>query len=78
VSITDDEDIAHIFNSYFNTVTCKLNIPSWPSRNIPIDPLSNIIHNFTSHPSIVAIKQKSPVLIFDQYIMERLLKSLLR
>jgi len=43
VSVTDDENI---FNSYFNTVTCKGNIPIiWPSRNISINPLSNIIHN---------------------------------
>ena len=63
--VTNEEDIASIFNKYFNTITSKLNIPSWPFKIMNIDPISNIVNNYMHHPSIVAIKQKFPHLYFD-------------
>ena len=53
VLYTDDENIAEIFNSYFNRITEHLDIQSWESQT----PALNSV-NFESHPSVNVIKEQ--------------------
>ena len=59
--IDDSQELASIFNKYFNEITDNLNIPKWSSGNYILDNnnLDNICEFYSSHPSIIAIKQVS-------------------
>ena len=59
-TITQRDEIADCFNSYFTTITETLNIEEAPTREV-IEPFShpvgNSIRKFRLHPSIVKIRQ---------------------
>ena len=59
--ISDDQELAEIFNSYFTNVVDKLNIEGFKTHDynfIPeLDYISNIIEKFKNHPSIRKIKE---------------------
>ena len=62
--IDDSQEIASIFNNFFNQITDSLKIPQWSNDNNYIldnNNLDNICEYYLSHPSIVAIKQVSPL-----------------
>ena len=51
-------------NDYFVNITKKLNIPEFPIEKLPensdvefIDPVDQIIHNYSKHPSILKINE---------------------
>ena len=51
--------IAKTFNSYFKSVTDSLELFNWQLQsNVSCDKVQNIIKRFSSHPSIIKIKQK--------------------
>ena len=54
--ITSDEQIATIFNNYFNTITNSLNLKSWSSQPVLQGATNNkieaAIENVSRHPSI--------------------------
>ena len=59
--ISNDNDIATVFNEFFNTITDNLNIPMW-NINFPIvsaDPVECAIAKFRDHPSIITIKRNN-------------------
>ena len=52
-----NEEIAYLFNTYFNDITKGLNIERWLTSNLPCkDPLVNAIRKYKMHPSILQIK----------------------
>ena len=53
---SNDENVAKIFNSYFNRITDHLEIPSWESQNLPLNPDDTLKSRFENHPSINVIK----------------------
>ena len=61
--ISNDRDIATIFNTYFNKITETLEIPQWESIYEPVlsDPVINAINKYANHPSIELIRQKNQV-----------------
>ena len=62
--VSNEEDVANIFNLHFNTACNSLNIPTWPFIHYSMDPLTNIVKNYADHKSILAIKQRFPSLNF--------------
>jgi hypothetical protein len=56
--ITDEHDVAQIFNSHFADITKDLKIFSWKSdlSNHQDDPVLNAICKYSNHPSILKIK----------------------
>ena len=58
--ISNDSDIAGIFNSYFANIVENLDIEGFTSYDFSYDPeqdyISNIVEKFKSHPSILKIK----------------------
>ena len=59
--ISDDQQIAEIFNSYFANIVENLDITGFSTFDYSYDPgmdyISNIIEKFKSHPSIMKIKE---------------------
>ena len=57
--ITDDKDIATLFNKYFANITGTLDIIEWPTttqtQTTLIDPILNKIDRYIDHPSIKTI-----------------------
>ena len=51
-----NENVANIFNSYFNRITEHLDIPNWENQNLNAELNSNSTTNFENHPSINSIK----------------------
>ena len=55
--VSKNEEIAYLFNTYFNNITKGLNIERWPSSNLACkDPLVNAFKKYEMHPSILKIK----------------------
>ena len=55
--VSKNEQIAYLFNTYFNNVTNGLNIKRWLTSNLPSkDPLVNAIGKHEIHPSILKTK----------------------
>ena len=55
--VSENEEIAYLFNTYFNDITKGLNIERWPISNPPCkDLLVNAIRKYEMHPSILKIK----------------------
>lgn len=67
--IHNDREIAEKFNSYFANVVENLGIEGFTtydfSYNPELDYISNIVHKFKNHPSILKIKEK--VIIDEQF-----------
>ena len=59
--VTSDSQTANIFNTYFNGITNKLNLKVWaPDTPIDLkvdDPVLCAIVKYSSHPSIIKIKE---------------------
>ena len=63
---TNDEDVANIFNSYFNRITDNLEIPNWECQKSPLDPDHTLKSKFEDHPSVREIKsQRNSEEIFE-------------
>ena len=59
----EDSKIADIFNNYFNRITDNLNIPCIPSIvTLQSDPVHAAIERYASHPSIITIKSRTPLI----------------
>ena len=58
--VSDDQKLATINNSYYNTVTEKLNIHKWNENFVAnhSDKVNIAIEKYSSHPSIITIKNK--------------------
>ena len=55
--VSKNEEIAYLFNTYFNDITKGLNIERWPISSLPCkDPLVNAIRKYEMHPNILKIK----------------------
>ena len=55
--VSKNEEIAYLFNTYFNDITKGLNIERWLTSNLPCkDPLVNATRKYEMHPSILKIK----------------------
>jgi hypothetical protein len=57
--ISDESEIAHIFNDNFVNITKKLNLSDWKIPHTPhifTDDIDRIVSQYTLHPSIVKIK----------------------
>ena len=51
--VSKNEEIAHLFNTYFNDTTKGLKIERWQYSNLPYeDPLVNAIRKYEMRPSI--------------------------
>ena len=58
-SISEKHKIANIFNKYFVNVTKTLNISEWkPQKGLTFQNLDIILDTFSSHPSVIQIKEK--------------------
>ena len=58
-TVTENNQIAKIFNSYFESVTGSLNLFEWIGESVNSnDKIEQIIVKFSKHPSILKIKQK--------------------
>ena len=60
--ISDDQEIAEIFNDYFANIVVNLDIEGFVTCDYPyvpeLDNIANIIVKFKNHPSILTIKEK--------------------
>ena len=57
--ISNEKELASIFNSFFNTATDSLEIPEIPGfKATTDDPVSAAILKFQQHPFIVSIKNR--------------------
>ena len=55
--VSKNEEIAYLFNAYFNDITKGLNIERRLTSNLPCkDSLVNAIRNYEMHPGILKIK----------------------
>ena len=55
--VSKNEEIAYLFNTYFNDITKGFNIERCQCSNLPCeDPLVNAIGKYQIHPSILKIK----------------------
>ena len=59
--ISNDQEIAELFNSFFANIVEKLDIEGFSTCDYSYDPemdyISNIIKKFSNHPSIIKIKE---------------------
>ena len=59
-SISEKHKLANIFNKYFVNITKKLNIPEWkPQKGPTFQNIDIILDTFSSHPSVIQIKEKN-------------------
>ena len=61
--VSDEETVASLFNSYFNTITQNLNLQPWnfvPSNAIA-DPVLTVVSKYQNHPSVLEIKSKTSI-----------------
>ena len=75
--LTENIKIAKTFNLYFEPFTDSLVLFDWPFQlNISDGKVQNIVRIFSSHPSIIRIKQKFKLSkkFFFQYVSEATLK----
>ena len=58
--VSDDKELATIFNHYYNTITKDLDVPQWNKNYLSnnTDPVQNAIDKYSSHPSILMIRDK--------------------
>ena len=56
-TLSENEGIAYLFNTYFNDITKGLNIERWLTSSLSCkDPLVNAIRKYEMHPRILTIK----------------------
>ena len=59
--ITKHEDIAEVMNDHYTSVASNLNLPKIPKQDsgnlVFQNDIERIIHDYQSHPSIVAINE---------------------
>ena len=53
---TSDQEVADIFNTYFNRITESLDIPSWESCELPLNSSNSFTSKFENHPSVQEIR----------------------
>ena len=78
--ISEDSELAEVFNNYFGNVVKNLNIQRPIYLHEDNDPIANAIKNFEQHPSILKIKETRNVcssfsfkpVSFDEIIKETL------
>ena len=59
-SISEKQNVANIFNKHFISITKTLNIPQWkPQKPLIFQNLNTILDTFSSHPSVIQIKEKN-------------------
>ena len=59
-SISEKHKVANIFNKYFVHITKTLNTPEWkPQKGLTFQNLDIILDTFSSHPSVIQIKEKT-------------------
>ena len=58
--ISDEKAVATVFNKYFVNITESLEIQQWNPGFLllPLDPVEKIYQKYSSHPSILSIKEK--------------------
>ena len=66
--ISNSKLLAGIFNQFFGNVVKNLNLYQW-NRNAHYTDVSNIIHQYKSHPSIIKIKS-SPSACYNSFSFE--------
>ena len=65
-SISEKHNVANIFNKYFVNITKALNIPEWkPHKGLTFRNLDIILDTFSSHPSVIQIKEKNNKDVFS-------------
>ena len=65
-SISDKDEVANIFNKYFVNITKTLNIPEWkPQKGLTFQNLDFILDKYSSHPSVIQIKEKTNKHVFS-------------
>ena len=65
-SISEKHKVANIFNKYFANITKTLNIPEWKLRKgLTFQHLDIILDKFSSHPSVIQIKEKTNKDVFS-------------
>ena len=65
-SISEKHKVANIFNKYFVNITKTLNIPEWkPQKGLTFQNLDIILDTFSSHPSVIQIKEKTNKDVFS-------------
>ena len=65
-SISEKHKVANIFNKYFVNITKTLNIPEWkPQKGLTFQNLDIISDTFSSHPSVIQIKEKTNKDVFS-------------
>ena len=62
--LSDDYEIANIFNKYFVNITDSLNIIKWTDE-LPSDNIPSIVKKFENHPSVCKIKESGFTDIFQ-------------
>ena len=65
-SISEKHKVANIFNKCFVNNTKTLNIPEWkPQRGLTFQNLDITLDTFSSHPSVIQIKEKTNKDVFS-------------
>ena len=65
-SISERHKVANIFNKYFVNIRKILNIPEWkPQKGLTFRNLDIILDTFSSHPSVIHIKEKTNKDVFS-------------
>ena len=79
--ISNDFDIATIFNNYFNNITSKLAIKNWDKLGRSEDPILNAIEKYSEHSSIIKIKsifQTGDTFAFENISSKNVLNTILQ
>ena len=65
-SMSEKHKVANIFNKYFVNITKTLNIPEWkPQKGLTFQNLDIILDTFSSHPSVIQMKEKTKKDVFS-------------
>ena len=60
--VTENKEIAEVMNDYFTNIASNLNLPKIPKQSSVThafpDDIHRIIHEYRSHPSVIAIQEK--------------------
>ena len=77
--ISNDIDIATLFNNYFNNITSKLAIKNWDKLGRSEDPILNAIEKYSEHSSIIKIKsifQTGDTFVFENISSKNVLVAI--
>jgi len=60
--VSNEDELAFLFNRYFNRITDSLDIPIIPELSLSdSNSISSAIPTYATHPSIVAIKERANI-----------------